>query len=269
MSERDGFYPGVPCWIDTGQPDPEAATKFYGSLFGWTFVGPGEMPGDPPGQYFVAQLRTRDVAGVSSLPPGAPATPAWNTYIQVANTDETTEKAQSEGGKVIAEPFDVAPDGRMAVLADRQGAVFCAWEPRQRKGAQLVNEAGAWAMSALSTDDPGEASTFYNALFGWSTETFGSGDDAARIYRLDGYVGGEPQQPVPRDVVAVMVTSTEWQGSRWGVNFWVNDADETATNAKRLDGKVVVAPYDTAISRDAVIADAQGAIFSVSKISGP
>ena len=35
MSERDGYIPGVPCWIDTTQPDPEAAADFYGDLFGW------------------------------------------------------------------------------------------------------------------------------------------------------------------------------------------------------------------------------------------
>jgi predicted enzyme related to lactoylglutathione lyase len=156
----------------------------------------------------------------------------------------------------------------MAVLADRQGAVFCVWEPRPRKGAQLVNEAGAWAMSALSTDDPDDASTFYRSLFGWSTEAFGSGDDAGMLYRLDGYIGGEPLQPVPRDVVAVMVNSTGGQGARWGVNFWVNDADETATRAVELGGRIVVSPFDTAISRDAVISDAQGAVFSVSKVPG-
>lgn len=268
MSERDGYKPGVPCWVDSGQPDPEAAVRFYGALFGWDFIGPGEMPGDPPGDYFVAQLRGRDVAGVSSLPPGAPDTPVWNTYIQVASAEESTEKAASEGGRIIAESFDVPPAGRMAVLADRQGAVFCAWEPRQRKGAQLVNEAGAWAMSVLSTHEPEDASAFYTAVFGWSTETFGSGDDAATLFRLEGYVGGEPKQPVPRDVVAVTVNSVEGQGAQWAVNFWVNDADETATKAEELGGKVIVPPFDTAISRDAVIADAQGAVFSVSKVPG-
>lgn len=28
---------GVPCWVDTAQPDPDAACHFYRGLFGWTF----------------------------------------------------------------------------------------------------------------------------------------------------------------------------------------------------------------------------------------
>jgi uncharacterized protein len=84
MSERDGFEPGVPCWVDTLQPDPDAALRFYGGLFGWEFEGPGAMPGDPPGRYFVARLRGRDVAGVASQPAaGAPPEAVWNTYIQL------------------------------------------------------------------------------------------------------------------------------------------------------------------------------------------
>jgi len=37
MPERDGYIPGVPCWVDTSQPDPEAAVDFYSGLFGWEF----------------------------------------------------------------------------------------------------------------------------------------------------------------------------------------------------------------------------------------
>ena len=37
MAERDGYIPGVPCWVDTSQPDPEAAVTFYRGLFGWEF----------------------------------------------------------------------------------------------------------------------------------------------------------------------------------------------------------------------------------------
>ena len=35
LLDRDGYPAGVPCWIDTSQPDPEAAARFYGELFGW------------------------------------------------------------------------------------------------------------------------------------------------------------------------------------------------------------------------------------------
>ena len=50
----------------------------------------------------------------------------------------------------------------------------------------------------------------------------------------------------------------------WTVNFWVEDADAIAARAPELGGAVVAGAFDTAISRDAVIADPAGAVFSVS-----
>ena len=47
MPERDGYIPGVPCWVDTSQPDPEAALPFYRGLFGWEFED--VMPEGSPG----------------------------------------------------------------------------------------------------------------------------------------------------------------------------------------------------------------------------
>ena len=35
MSERDGFQPGVPSWVDVMGPDPSRLTDFYGSVLGW------------------------------------------------------------------------------------------------------------------------------------------------------------------------------------------------------------------------------------------
>jgi predicted enzyme related to lactoylglutathione lyase len=54
MLDRDGYPPGVPCWIDTSQPDPAAATEFYGSLFGWDFE---ERAWRGPAPYFIGRLR--------------------------------------------------------------------------------------------------------------------------------------------------------------------------------------------------------------------
>jgi predicted enzyme related to lactoylglutathione lyase len=125
------------------QPDPETATSFYGDVFGWEFVGPAPMTGEPPGRYFVARLRGRDVAGVGSLPAGPPLH-AWSTYISVASVEEAAGRASGAGGAIVAGPLDAPRAGRLAVLADPCGATFGLCEPHDRHGAQRVNEPSAW-----------------------------------------------------------------------------------------------------------------------------
>ena len=209
MSERDRYPAGVPCWVETLQADPRAALQFYGPLFGWEFDGPGEMPGDPPGEYFVARVRGRDVAGIGSRREDGPADPVWTTYVRVDSADEAAERAAQAEGSVQAGPFDAPPAGRMAVLADPAGAAFCVWEAGTREGAQVVNEPRAWSLSLLHTSDPGGSKAFYGALFGWGHEPFGGPDSPFIVWRLPGYVGGEPEQPVPRDVVGAMTPLSE------------------------------------------------------------
>ncbi len=262
MSQRDDYEHGVPCWVDILSPEPEAAMTFYAALFGWEFAGPGPM------DYSVARLRGRDVAGIGSPPEGPATSPAWTTYVYVQSADEAAEKVRSAGGAVLMEAFDVLPAGRLAILADPAGAVFGAWEPRERNGAQLVNEPAAWAMSHLETPDPDGAAAFYGAVFGWTTETFGEGAGAFTMFRLPGYVGGEPQQPVSREVIATMAALRDGGAPRWSVNFWDHDVDATAAKAVELGGSAVVAPFDTPMTRTAVLADPHGATFTINNVPG-
>jgi uncharacterized protein len=86
LPERDGYIPGVPCWVDVSEADPRAAVDFYSALFGWEFedvMAPGSE-----GAYLIARVRRslfdgrgRDVAAVRSIPEGAPSTAMWNTYV--------------------------------------------------------------------------------------------------------------------------------------------------------------------------------------------
>jgi predicted enzyme related to lactoylglutathione lyase len=268
MSERNAYPHGVPCWVETLQPEPEAATRFYGELFGWEFTEPGTMPGDPPGRYFVARLRGSDVAGVASQPREyAPPAPAWITHVSVDSADGAAEKTRGAGGRVVVEPFDAPPAGRLAVLTDPAGAHFCAWEPRSRRGAQRINEPGAWAMSMLNTGDPERAKAFYGAVFGWESETFDMGGSEMTLWRVPGYVGGEPEQPVSREVVGVMAPlNGDDVAPHWSVDFWIDDADAAADNAARLGGRVVVPPHDLPGFRETTLADPQGAAFSVTQL---
>jgi len=175
MPERDGYIPGVPCWADTSQPDPEAAVDFYRGLFGWEFAD--VMPPDSPGKYFIARLRGRDVAAVGSIPEAAPPQAMWNTYVWVASADETASKVREAGGQVLMEPFDVMQAGRMAVFADPEGAAVCVWEAREQKGAGIVNEPVSVVFNGLNTRDPEAAKSFYGAVFGWRTLDLGPGGE--------------------------------------------------------------------------------------------
>lgn len=265
MSTRTHYPAGVPCWVDTLQPDPEAAVRFYAALMGWEFAGPGAMPLSDEG-YFVARVGEHDVAGVGGLPHGAPNDPcAWNTYIRVDDADAAAAAVRGAGGQLLVAPCDAPPAGRFAVVADPTGAVFNVWEAWEREGAQLINAPRCWAMSALNTSDPATATDFYRDAFGWQAELMGEREAGPTLFRLPGYVGGEPQQPVPRDVVAVMFMQPQVR-PHWSVDFWVRDADNVSARAWELGGRVVTPPADYAGFRSSVIADPHGAVFSVSQL---
>jgi predicted enzyme related to lactoylglutathione lyase len=270
VSERDQYPAGVPCWVDTLHRDPRRAMDFYGPLFGWEFAGPGPMPADPPGEYFVARVRGRDVAGIGSRPDPSDQSPAtWTTYVRVESADGALELAREAGGTVIVDPVDAPPAGRLAVIADPTGAVIGVWEGASREGAQIVNEPSAWSMSMLHTTDAPVATEFYRAVFGWEAEPFGAPAARLALFRLPGYTGGEPQQPVPRDVVAVMAAGAGESGEpppHWGVDLWVKDADAAAEHAAELGGAVIVQPHDQPGFRSAVIADPEGARFSINEL---
>jgi uncharacterized protein len=51
----------------------------------------------------------------------------------------------------------------------------------------------------------------------------------------------------------------------WNVNFRVDDADAIAAHAAALGGKVMMPPADGGGIRSAVLADPQGAVFSISQ----
>lgn len=263
MSERDGYEPGVPMWVDTWRQDARSAAEFYGALFGWELAG---VDDDGPQRYVIGRLKGRDVAAIGSPPPpaaaGAPAT--WTTYVQVEGVDRTAAAIAAAGGTLLAEPFGSLDGGRMAIAADPAGAAFGIRAPGEHRGAELVNEPGAWAMSFLETPDPEGAKEFYAAVFGWETESFGP----ATMFRLPGYVGGEPSQPVPRDVVATMMPAEPGSAARWAVNFWTDDVEAAAATARDRGGRVVAEPADVPDlpMKEAVIADPEGALVSLTEL---
>ena len=276
MPERDGYIPGVPCWVDTSQPDPAAAVDFYSGLFGWEFAD--AMPPGSEGKYFIARLHGGDVAAVGSIPAGAPPAAMWNTYVWVDSADETASKVRDAGGRVLIEPFDVPDSGRMAVFTDPEGAAFCVWQAKEFKGAQVVNETGSLNFNNLHTHDVAGAKSFYGSVFGWETLVLEGGSE---MWTLPGY-GDYLERDDPdirkraesggatgfEDVVASINPIADDQPdvpAHWAVTLAVDDADAIAKKATELGGTVVVPPFDAPWVRMTVLADPQGATFVASK----
>jgi len=116
--------PGTLCWADLMTPAVERAKSFYAGLLGWTITA---SENDPSG-YLHIRNGEEFIGGMppsNFSPPNTP--PHWLAYIYVANCDETAVKCNQLGGKTLMAPMNIEKVGRMAVLADPQGAVFAAF----------------------------------------------------------------------------------------------------------------------------------------------
>jgi predicted enzyme related to lactoylglutathione lyase len=259
MPERTSYASGTPNWVDVQTTDTDAAKQFYGSLFGWKFV---DNPVDEANgvYYSIGQIRDLDVAAVSPLGDQAAAgvPPHWNSYVSVDDVDAVTAKVEGAGGTVHAPPFDVMDAGRMSVVQDPTGAIILLWQAKSNIGAKLVNEAGTFSWSELITPDVPKAAEFYNAVFGWTTETHGEGAGAYTEFKLGGNsIAGAMNPPMPGIPPL------------WGVYFMVDDCDATVEKAKSLGAAVFNGPMDIEPGRFAVLADPQGAMFNVIKMNEP
>ena len=112
---------GAFCWADLNTPDPERAKTFYEGLFGWELkAGQGKESG-----YLHIVNGENYIGGV---PPadqnGAGTPPHWLIYFAVADVDATSQRAKDMNARILLPPMDFEGVGRVAILADAQGAVF-------------------------------------------------------------------------------------------------------------------------------------------------
>jgi uncharacterized protein len=253
MPVRTSYAQGTPNWVDLQTTDQPAAKAFYAGLFGWTY---DDQPMGEGAVYSMAKLGDQDVAAIAPQSPelqAAGAPPTWNTYIAVDSVDDAAAKVEAAGGQVAMQPFDVADAGRMAFVLDPSGAAVALWQANQHIGASLVNESGTLTWNELITTDPA-AVKFYEQVLGVTTSTMDMGTGEYTLFHVgDQMVGGGTPPPM------------EGVPNHWHVYFAVDDADATAAKATELGGSVVVAPFDSPVGRMAVLADPQGAVFSIIK----
>ena len=260
MPEVTGHAPGSFCWIELNTSDSAAAKKFYQGLFDWQAE---DTPAGPDYVYTMLRIRGLEIGAMCELQPEQKAhgiPPHWMSYVAVASADDAAKKAASLGGTVMADAFDVMDVGRMAIVRDPQGAIFCVWQAKAHFGAKLVGENGTFGWDELWTTDRKKATEFYTGLFGWGAKESGMGgmgvytewQNAAQS--IGGMMEIAPDMgPVPPN---------------WLPYFMVEDCDAMAEKAKSTGATLQVPPQDIPnVGRFSVIQDPQGATFAIVKLT--
>src|SRR5262249_19113265 len=234
--------------------------EFYTSLLGWE-SNDSKMPDG--GVYTMFNLGGRSLGALygqrkEERSHGIP--PHWNSYVAVESADRSAAQAKALGGTIMAEPFDVMDVGRMAIIQDPTGAMFCLWQPKSHPGAGVLNEVGALCWTELMTTDSAKARSFYTGLFGWKTEEKPMGPFTYTIFKNGATSAGGMMQitkemgPIP---------------SHWMVYFAVADCDDAVAQAKKLGGKLTMPPTDVpGVGRFAILQDPQGAHVAVIALIG-
>jgi predicted enzyme related to lactoylglutathione lyase len=120
--------PGTLCWADLSTGGQTAAATFYAAVFGWEAT-----PGQDTSGYLHIKNGEAFIGGIPAAHQRNPNVPPhWMAYFLVANCDASVAKAKELGAAVFMEPFTMDGVGRMAVVADPQGAAFSLFQPMPR-----------------------------------------------------------------------------------------------------------------------------------------
>jgi predicted enzyme related to lactoylglutathione lyase len=258
MPNIDKHAPGSPCWFELSTNNQDAAKAFYSNLFGWA-ISDNQM--GPDMVYTIFQVDGLDAAACCTLQAeqlthGVP--PNWAVYIAVENADATAAKITSAGGAIVMPPFDVMDLGRMAVVSDPAGAVFCLWQPGSNTGTRIGGVMNTVGWIELTTNNEAAAAKFYGDVFGW-TVTNGKGapagpSDYGHIENNGTAIGGIPPASM-RDPNAP---------PNWLIYVEVADTAATTAKAGSLGANVIVGPMDIGENGTiSVLQDPQGAFFAL------
>lgn len=256
MSNKHGDY----IWYELMTNDADAAQDFYSAVLGWTFNSAG--PGDKDYRQFA--MHGVHIGGLLPLTPEMEqggAHPGWLGYIGVEDVDRMAIAIKSANGSVHMEPQDIPGVGRIAMVADPQGAPFYVMTPTPPPGggcsesfAATEPRIGHCAWNELSTSNPAAALNFYHDLFGWEKDgemdmgPLGKYEFLRHDFMLGALMPKMPGMPV----------------SMWSYYFRVAEIDAAVKTIKARGGQILQEPSEIPggdFSMNAL--DPQGAAFAL------
>ncbi len=114
--------PGEWIWSSLITRDPDTDAAFYQSLFDYEVF---DLPAAEGAQHLLLATDNYARASANTLPANRPDVhPRWLNYVRVEDTEKTVAKLVTLGGRVLVAPHVDRHGGKIAVVADPQGAPF-------------------------------------------------------------------------------------------------------------------------------------------------
>jgi len=253
MSDRN-LLPGKFVWFElcTKDADRKKAQAFYGETLGW------RVEPFPMGQYSYEMIHAGDTmqGGYASL--DDERRPAhWISYLSVEDVDGAARAATASGGKVVKAPFDAPTVGRMARIADPQGAELYLFRSATGNAPDLDHAPqGCFFWNELHTSDPTQALSFYENVAGFSHRSMDMGPAGTyHILSRDG-----------KDRGGVTGYLAPGVAPHWLPYVSVQDPDGTVARARQL-GAIIPMPCEDipGVGRFGIVRDPVGGVLAIMK----
>lgn len=238
------WHQGKFVWHDLLTDDVEAAQKFYGNVFGWTFESKRDYI-----QIFNAhdliggmlQVRSSDEQKTKAV---------WLPSMSVANVDKSVQYLKSKKSKVLKGPLDMEERGKGVLVSDPQGAEIVLLHTKDGDPKDGTPQVGDWLWNELWTNTPKESYAFYRHIGGYDGYTM---RDGYRILQSKG-----KWRAGIRDI------SEEALNAQWIPAIRVSDLKETISKVRSSGGEVLISPHEELHNGNvALIADTKGAVVII------
>ena len=235
---------------------------FYDSVVGWSIDGEAAFPN---GYRMIGRYDGKNAGGLLPLNEEMAAhgaRPMWLGYVAVADVDGALTAIEGDGGKALMPAFDIPDVGRVALVADPQGAPLYIMAPRPPEGqAEAISDvfstdrAQHVRWNELSTTDPDSAIAFYTRHFGWVQEGEMDMGELGQ-YRFLHHRG--------RMIGAVMPKPEKMPAPAWTFYIGVHDIDRAAAAVGEGGGRIFNGPVEIPGGEYAIDGfDPQGAAFGL------
>ena len=253
-SPTDVHLQGRWVWAELMADDVDVEKRFYRDVFGWQY----ETYGTGKDTYTLIRVDGEPIAGIVpyAKPVDADRSAKWLAFMSVPDLDRAAEQAAASGGRVLVPPRNLAGRGAVAVLQDREGAIFGVIHATGGDPPDVLPSTNTWLWIELWAKDRSLMADFYRPIGAYAIERQEDIGDRPEIRLV---AGGYPR-------AAVLELERKDLPSTWLPYIRVGDLRQTLARIERAGGNVVVPPSPTVRNgKVAVFLDPLGAALAVAQ----